>query len=784
MINLAETLTFEEGVQGNYSIRINWKPSECCNLPVKVYTETSRIQLPGIYFSVKKVGGIEKTFSDVNDPALIAETDTDIEIIIRYDKSLTGWLKTTKVPFNVVLEPTCANPKKEEIKGNIEWLIAYKCGLKISKFIEGSNATNPKGEVEASVFGGKAPYLFQLEYNSGTNSNNWVSAPVIPQTLLDNKIPIKFSNLDAGYYRIKITDADGFEPINSCIIQLLDTPSLIFNINSPFKFNNCNTSGKYNITYSGANDGDIHFNLLSNSKPLNIIWTGPYDEEPNISLLPTDIDKEFTPSLLKNYIDESKVGLGYGVGDLKMVKEGWYRITVIDKYNNIGVQTIHLTSPKKTKVSIDEENTLSPCIPGGKTGKITLKIEGTGNGTTNGMYNITWTKNLKNTNLINTSVLELNGKWATIKCESLLNLGEENILPIPTTTYDEYTDTTILTYDNVGAGNYEVVVKDCMGDIIGPVNVQLTEPKELKANIKKIIPACNCNPGEGGLEINLIEGRLPFKIILESRSNGTIEQLLDESFISELPYVASFNNLISDFWNIKIIENSGTYIAENCKQNLDLGEILIKKPRTYEFKLNEEEIKNPSCVGSNNGTISIIQANDCLPLHPDLELKSKPKIEWFINCNPNLNSCTSVKTTKELVDDTGRLISYLGNLPADAATYFYKISVISPDASCSNYEFVDSINDALEEPNSIDIILTGSNLALEGEGYINSLISNGSSPYTYIWKGPNGYTNTIDNINNLNPGTYSLTIIDANGCQNKADFIIETPKMTGQLLIN
>ena len=39
-------------------------------------------------------------------------------------------------------------------------------------------------------------------------------------------------------------------------------------------------------------------------------------------------------------------------------------------------------------------------------------------------------------------------------------------------------------------------------------------------------------------------------------------------------------------------------------------------------------------------------------------------------------------------------------------------------------------------------------------------VSGGSNNYTYSWSGPNGYTNSTMNINNLAPGVYNLTVTD------------------------
>ena len=49
-------------------------------------------------------------------------------------------------------------------------------------------------------------------------------------------------------------------------------------------------------------------------------------------------------------------------------------------------------------------------------------------------------------------------------------------------------------------------------------------------------------------------------------------------------------------------------------------------------------------------------------------------------------------------------------------------------------------------------------------GSVNVTVTGGSPAYTYHWAGPNGYTSTQLNINNLVAGAYTLTVTDNNGC--------------------
>ena len=50
------------------------------------------------------------------------------------------------------------------------------------------------------------------------------------------------------------------------------------------------------------------------------------------------------------------------------------------------------------------------------------------------------------------------------------------------------------------------------------------------------------------------------------------------------------------------------------------------------------------------------------------------------------------------------------------------------------------------------------------DGTISVSVSGGTSPYSYTWSGPGGFTSTNKDINGLAAGDYNLTVTDTNGC--------------------
>jgi len=63
-------------------------------------------------------------------------------------------------------------------------------------------------------------------------------------------------------------------------------------------------------------------------------------------------------------------------------------------------------------------------------------------------------------------------------------------------------------------------------------------------------------------------------------------------------------------------------------------------------------------------------------------------------------------------------------------------------------------------------IITGntSSTPASPNGSIDLMVNNGSEPYTIIWKGPNGFESTDEDLFGIRGGTYILSLYDANGC--------------------
>lgn len=111
----------------------------------------------------------------------------------------------------------------------------------------------------------------------------------------------------------------------------------------------------------------------------------------------------------------------------------------------------------------------------------------------------------------------------------------------------------------------------------------------------------------------------------------------------------------------------------------------------------------------------------------------------------------------------GSTLEDLVNIPAGP----YSVTVVDANGCTA----IKSVN--LSQPNPLNISASTVNAACNGNnnGSIQLSVSGGFAPYTYLWS--NGAT--TQNINNLSPGTYTVTVTDANNCTASQLFTISAP---------
>jgi hypothetical protein len=346
---------------------------------------------------------------------------------------------------------------------------------------------------------------------------------------------------------------------------------------------------------------------------------------------------------------------------------------------------------------------------------------------------------------------------------------------------------------NFGPGTYHLAVTDNYGSTLfldangdlHTIDVTITEPDAISSTFNSTNIACyGNNNGSASIEAsggtgtlsylwsngetgNSVSGLPPGYISVDvSDENGcvisksaTITQPAAPLSVTMTGTSASCNGSVTAtagggtapynyLWNNGATTSSisnvpaGTYDiivtdANNCTTN---GTLSITGNATLNPSV---QITDLNCAGSNNGVITVTNANGIAPF------------EYNINGGAFQSS------------------NVFGNLAA--GTYMVGVR----DAGgCSDF-----VTKAVLEPAplvvALDRVLPPCYGATDGRIYI--LVSGGTGSTSYSWTGPGGFTSALQNPTKLSAGDYHVTVTDAKGCSNSLN--VNLPSQP-QIIIN
>ncbi|MDX1652714.1 MAG: FG-GAP-like repeat-containing protein [Brumimicrobium sp.] len=152
----------------------------------------------------------------------------------------------------------------------------------------------------------------------------------------------------------------------------------------------------------------------------------------------------------------------------------------------------------------------------------------------------------------------------------------------------------------------------------------------------------------------------------------------------------------------------------------------------------------------------------------------------IVNDNPtaSINTATSVTALDCFGDTDGMLnVDVTLNGTATSSTYVWDDAATTTTQNLTGvgagtYTITVTDNNGctatasatVSEPTALTGSATTTAETNGNDGSIDLTPTGGTSPYTYAWTGPNGFTSTDQNPTGLEGGTYEVTITDNNGC--------------------
>ncbi len=320
------------------------------------------------------------------------------------------------------------------------------------------------------------------------------------------------------------------------------------------------------------------------------------------------------------------------------------------------------------------------------------------------------------------------------------------------------------------AGTYIVTITDANA-CNTTVNVVINDIGGLTANAS-VLSNVLCNGGnQGAIDINIISGTSPFIInwasgsTTESSTNYTINGLIAGNYSITITDVNSCQTVV----NANISEPTvltATAIAGSILCNGGTTTVTVSASGGTAPYTGTGTFTVPA--GTHNYTVT--DANGC---SANTSVNVSEPTALNISLNITNASCHGETNGSIIANANGGTFPYLyswsngqyGQMINNLAAGTYTVTV----SDLNNCTAVASGN--VNQPDQIYVFLSSqpAQCGGNGGGSIASIIG-GTSPFNYIWS--NGVSE--NNISNVSPGSYSITVIDSNNCTASQNVTINT----------
>ena len=315
--------------------------------------------------------------------------------------------------------------------------------------------------------------------------------------------------------------------------------------------------------------------------------------------------------------------------------------------------------------------------------------------------------------------------------------GTPNYTYAWTKTGDNTFSKTTQDISGLGPGTYNVTVTDA-NDCTDTASFTITEPVELTIADAGLSTAINCFDGNGQIKVNITG---------DSNGDGS-----NQNYTYTLTGTDYNGNAVSESVQTTLLTytftpKAGTYTVKVSDANIcekTTNQITLTQPSAA--LAIAESITNITCNGDDDGAI-------------DVTISGGTTGYSYAWTGPSSFSSTSADLTNLAPGAYSLTVTDSNN-----CTISKSFTITEPDELVAT--------GVISNNNGFGISCNGAD-----DGSINLSVSGGTTGYSFAWTktGDGSYNSTSEDLSNLSPGTYNVTVTDANDCTDTASFTITEP---------
>ncbi|MEY4894999.1 MAG: hypothetical protein RL751_1821 [Bacteroidota bacterium] len=301
------------------------------------------------------------------------------------------------------------------------------------------------------------------------------------------------------------------------------------------------------------------------------------------------------------------------------------------------------------------------------------------------------------------------------------------------------------------------------------ITVIISSPQNL--TLENVVTNINCFGNANGI-ITLVpgDGVSPYSF---NWSNGGTTQTLNNLSPGNYSVVVTDNNgcAISGAYQITqppalVVSNSKTNVLCFGQFNGTITTSASGGTGAYSYNWsNSSNNQNLTNLQAGTYNLTVTDANNCTATNSVIitqpaqltATSTQTNVACFGQSTGAINATLTGGTLPYAYSWTsGQLTEDISGLPQGN----YTLSVTDANNCATN------LTRTITQNTQIMVGQTVSNVLCNGQsnGSVNITASGGATAYTYSWTGPNGFTATTEDISGLSAGQYTLTLIDALGC--------------------